>query len=216
MVLPDPDGPTIAALVSRLYDADAGMVKLDGIDVRDLTLTSVSDAVGVVSQDTFLFHASLRENLRYAKPDATEDEMVAAAEAAQIHDFIASLPEAYDTVVGERGYRLSGGEKQRVSIARAILKDPKVLVLDEATSALDTRSERMIQEAVSRLLVGRTAIVIAHRLSTILAADQILVVDAGRVVERGKHAELLGKGGLYARLYREQFSGQPPLAEVLA
>jgi len=207
---------TIAALVSRLYDADAGRVRLDGMDVRDLTLTSVSDAVGVVSQDTFLFHASLRENLRYAKPDATEDEMVAAAKAAQIHGFIDSLPEGYDTVVGERGYRLSGGEKQRVSIARAILKDPKVLVLDEATSALDTRSERMIQEAVSGLLVGRTAIVIAHRLSTILAADQILVVDAGRIAERGKHADLLAKGGLYARLYREQFSGNPPLAEVIA
>ncbi len=207
---------TIAALVSRLYDPDDGRVLIDGIDLRDLALTSIADAVGVVSQDTFLFHASLRENLRYAKPDATDDEMTAAARAAQINDFIVALPEGYDTVVGERGYRLSGGEKQRVSIARAILKDPKVLVLDEATSALDTRSERMIQDAVSRLLVGRTAIVIAHRLSTILAADQILVVDAGRVVERGKHSELLARGGLYARLYREQFSGQPPLAEVLA
>ncbi len=207
---------TIAALVSRLYDPDEGSVLLDGLDLRELTLTSVAEAVGVVSQDTFLFHASLRENLRYAKPDATEDEMNAAAAAAQIHEFISSLPEGYDTIVGERGYRLSGGEKQRVSIARAILKDPKVLVLDEATSALDTRSERMIQHAVARLLVGRTAIVIAHRLSTILAADQILVVDAGRVVESGRHEELLAKGGLYARLYREQFSGQPPLAEVLA
>ena len=207
---------TIAALVSRLYDPDAGRVMLDDLDLRDLTLKSVADAVGVVTQDTFLFHTSLRDNLRYAKPDATEEEMIAAAKAAQIHGFIVSLPEGYDTVVGERGYRLSGGEKQRVSIARAILKDPKVLVLDEATSALDTRSERMIQDAVARLLVGRTAIVIAHRLSTILAADQILVVDGGRVVERGKHAELLAKGGLYARLYREQFSAQPPLAEVLA
>jgi ATP-binding cassette, subfamily B, bacterial len=207
---------TIAALVSRLYDPDAGRVILDGHDLRDITLTSVADAVGVVSQDTFLFHASVGENLRYAKPDATDAEMMAAARAAQIHEFIAALPEGYDTVVGERGYRLSGGEKQRVSIARAILKDPKVLVLDEATSALDTRSERMIQQAVSELLVGRTAIVIAHRLSTILAADQILVIDAGRVVERGKHAELLAQRGLYARLYREQFSGQPSLAQVLA
>ena len=207
---------TIAALVSRLYDPDSGRVTIDGIDIRDLKLASVADAVGVVSQDTFLFHATLRENLRYANPDASDEAMIAAAEAAQIYDFIASLPEGFDTVVGERGYRLSGGEKQRVSIARAILKDPKVLVLDEATSALDTRSERMIQQAVGRLLKGRTAIVIAHRLSTILAADQILVVDGGRVAERGRHDELLAKGGLYARLYREQFSGQPPLAEVIA
>jgi ATP-binding cassette, subfamily B, bacterial len=207
---------TIVALVSRLYDPDSGAVTLDGRDLRDLRLASVADAVGVVSQDTFLFHASLRENLLYAKPSASDEEMIAAARAAQIDDFISALPESYDTIVGERGYRLSGGEKQRVSIARAILKDPKVLVLDEATSALDTRSERLIQNAVARLLVGRTAIVIAHRLSTILAADQILVVDAGRIAERGKHADLLAKGGLYARLYREQFSGDPPLAEVIA
>jgi ATP-binding cassette subfamily B protein len=207
---------TIAALVSRLYDPDSGAVSLDGHALPELTLASVADAVGVVSQDTFLFHATLRENLLYAKPGASEAEMIAAARAAQIDDFIAGLPEGYDTLVGERGYRLSGGEKQRVSIARAILKDPRVLVLDEATSALDTRSERLIQQAVARLLVGRTAIVIAHRLSTILAADQILVVDGGRIAERGKHADLLAKGGLYARLYREQFSGQPPLAEVIA
>ncbi len=206
---------TIAALVSRLYDPDEGRITLDAIDLRDLTLASVADAVGVVAQDTFLFHATLRENLLYARPDATQEEMTAAAEAAQIHEFVSSLPEGYDTLVGERGYRLSGGEKQRVSIARALLKDPKVLVLDEATSALDTRSERLIQQAVARLLVGRTAIVIAHRLSTILAADQILVVDAGRIIERGRHADLLARGGLYARLYREQFGGEP-LAEVLA
>ena len=197
---------TIAALVSRLYDPDSGAIELDSTNLRDIKLSSLADAVGVVSQDTFLFHATLRENLLYAKPGATEEEMIAAAHAAQIHTFIAELPEGYYTVVGERGYRLSGGEKQRVSIARAILKDPRVLVLDEATSALDTRSERLIQEAVARLLRGRTAIVIAHRLSTILAADQILVVDAGRIAERGRHAELLGKGGLYARLYREQFA----------
>jgi ATP-binding cassette, subfamily B, bacterial len=206
---------TIVALVSRLYDPDAGSVSLDGHGLQDLTIASVSDAVGVVSQDTFLFHATLRENLLYAKPGATEEEMIAAAHAAQIHTFIADLPEGYDTLVGERGYRLSGGEKQRVSIARAILKDPKVLVLDEATSALDTRSERLIQQAVAQLLRGRTAIVIAHRLSTILAADQILVVDGGRIGERGRHEELLVRGGLYARLYREQFSGLPPLAEVV-
>ncbi|MGH2786138.1 MAG: ABC transporter ATP-binding protein [Actinomycetota bacterium] len=206
---------TIAALVSRLYDPDSGRITLDGLDLRDLTLGSVADAVGVVAQDTFLFHATLRENLLYARPDATRDEMMSAAEAAQIHEFVSSLPEGYETVVGERGYRLSGGEKQRVSIARALLKDPKVLVLDEATSALDTRSERLIQNAVSRLLEGRTAIVIAHRLSTILAAEQILVVDAGRIIERGRHAELLARKGLYARLYREQFGGEP-LAEVLA
>ena len=206
---------TIAALVSRLYDPDAGVITLDAIDLRDLTLTSVANAVGVVAQDTFLFHATLRENLLYARPEASEEEMISAAKAAQIHDFVDALPERYDTVVGERGYRLSGGEKQRVAIARAILKDPRVLVLDEATSALDTRSERLIQDAVARLLEGRTAIVIAHRLSTILAADQILVVDAGRIIERGRHADLLAKGGLYARLYREQFGGEP-LAEVLA
>jgi ATP-binding cassette, subfamily B, bacterial len=206
---------TIVALVSRLYDPDSGSVALDGRDLKDLTLGSVSDAVGVVSQDTFLFHATLRENLLYAKPGASEEEMIAAAHAAQIHTFIADLPEGYDTLVGERGYRLSGGEKQRVSIARAILKDPKVLVLDEATSALDTRSERLIQQAVAQLLRGRTAIVIAHRLSTILAAEQILVVDGGRIGERGRHDELLARGGLYARLYREQFSGLPPLAEVV-
>ncbi len=206
---------TIAALVSRLYDPDGGVITLDAIDLRDLTLTSVANAVGVVAQDTFLFHATLRENLLYARPEASEDEMISAAKAAQIHDFVDALPERYDTVVGERGYRLSGGEKQRVSIARAILKDPRVLVLDEATSALDTRSERLIQDAVARLLEGRTAIVIAHRLSTILAADQILVVDAGRIIERGRHADLLARGGLYARLYREQFGGEP-LAEVLA
>jgi ATP-binding cassette subfamily B protein len=206
---------TIVALVSRLYDPDSGSASMDGFDLKDLTLDSVSDAVGVVSQDTFLFHATLRENLMYAKPGASEEEMIAAAHAAQIHTFIADLPEGYDTLVGERGYRLSGGEKQRVSIARAILKDPKVLVLDEATSALDTRSERLIQQAVAQLLKGRTAIVIAHRLSTILAADQILVVDGGRIGERGRHEELLVRGGLYARLYREQFSGLPPLAEVV-
>jgi len=206
---------TIVALVSRLYDPDSGIASMDGFDLKDLTLDSVSDAVGVVSQDTFLFHATLRENLMYAKPGASEEEMIAAAHAAQIHTFIADLPEGYDTLVGERGYRLSGGEKQRVSIARAILKDPKVLVLDEATSALDTRSERLIQQAVAQLLKGRTAIVIAHRLSTILAADQILVVDGGRIGERGRHEELLSRGGLYARLYREQFSGLPPLAEVV-
>ena len=206
---------TIAALVSRLYDPDSGAIELDSTDLRNIKLSSLADAVGVVSQDTFLFHATLRENLLYAKPGASEEEMIAAAHAAQIHPFIAELPEGYDTGVGERGYRLSGGEKQRVSIARAILKDPKVLVLDEATSALDTRSERLIQQAVARLLKGRTAIVIAHRLSTILAADQILVVDAGRIAERGRHDELLVKGGLYARLYREQFSGLPPLAEAV-
>lgn len=207
---------TIAALVSRLYDPDSGAVLLDGYDLRDLTLDSVAAAVGVVSQDTFLFHATVRENLLYARPEATEDEMVEAARAAQIHAFVAALPEGYETVVGERGYRLSGGEKQRVAIARALLKDPRVLLLDEATSALDTRSERLIQQAIARLLEGRTALVIAHRLSTILAADEILVLDAGRVVERGRHADLIAEGGLYARLHREQFSAQPSLAEVLA
>ena len=196
---------TITYLVPRLYDVEQGAVTIDGHDVRDVTLESLGEVIGVVTQETYLFHTTIRENLRYAKPDATDEELEQAAQAAAIHDRIMELPEKYDTVVGERGYKLSGGEKQRIAIARVILKDPRILILDEATSALDTHSERLIQAALERLMVNRTTIAIAHRLSTILAADQILVVDGGRIVERGTHAELIERGGLYARLYREQF-----------
>jgi ATP-binding cassette subfamily B protein len=203
---------TVTNLLPRFYDPQLGAVRLDGYDVRDLTLESLGRQVGMVFQDTFLFHASIRENLLYARPDATEAEMVAAAKAAYIHDFIASLPEGYDTVVGERGHRLSGGEKQRVAIARVILKDPRVLILDEATSNLDSESEHLIQVALRPLFKGRTSLVIAHRLSTILAADVILVMDHGEVVEQGSHAELLEQGGLYARLYLRQFEAADELA----
>lgn len=206
---------TITYLIPRLWDVDAGAVRIDGHDVRDVTLESLAEAIGVVTQETYLFHSTVRENLRYAKPDATDAELEAAARAAAIHERIMELPDDYDTVVGERGYKLSGGEKQRIAIARVILKDPRILILDEATSALDTHSERLIQAALDRVMQGRTTIAIAHRLSTILAADQILVVDAGRIVERGTHAALLARGGLYARLYNEQFQTLPASSEEL-
>jgi ATP-binding cassette subfamily B protein len=198
---------TLSYLVPRLYDADRGAVLLDGHDVRELTQESVAGVVGMVTQDTYLLHATIADNLRYARPDATQEELEAAARAANIHDRIMSFEKGYDTVVGERGYRLSGGEKQRLAIARVLLKDPRVLILDEATSALDTTSERLVQQALEAATHRRTTIAIAHRLSTILGADVILVVDAGRVVERGTHTELLARGGLYARLYTEQFAG---------
>ena len=190
-------------------DVDSGSVEIDGRDIRTVTLASLGDVIGFVTQETYLFHDTIRANLLYAKPDATDAELEVAARAAAIHERIAELPEGYDTVVGERGYKLSGGEKQRVAIARVLLKDPRILILDEATSALDTVSERLIQAALERLMEGRTTIAIAHRLSTILRADQILVYDRGHIVERGTHAELVDQGGLYARLYQEQFLSEP-------
>jgi ATP-binding cassette, subfamily B, bacterial len=191
---------TLGYLVARLYDATAGRIAIDGVDVRDMSFASLARTVGLVSQETYLFHATVRENLRFAKPDATDDELEDAARAAQIHDLIASLPEGYDTVVGERGYRFSGGEKQRIAIARTVLRNPPVLVLDEATSALDNETERAVQEALDRLAEGRTTVAIAHRLSTIRHADEIVLLDGGRIVERGSHAELLARGGRYATL----------------
>ncbi len=197
---------TITYLVPRLYDVDSGAIEIDGHNVKDIALSSLGELIGVVTQETYLFHASVRENLMYARTDATDEEMVAAAKAAAIHERIMELDDGYDTIVGERGYKLSGGEKQRMAIARVILKNPRILILDEATSALDTHSERLIQAALEPLMKNRTTLAIAHRLSTILAADIILVVDKGEIVERGTHQELLEQDGLYAKLYNEQFS----------
>jgi ATP-binding cassette, subfamily B, bacterial len=191
---------TLGYLTARLYDATRGRVTIDGVDIRDLSFRTLSDLVGVVSQETYLFHESVRENLRFAKPDATDEEIEAAAKAARIHHVIAALPEGYDTVVGERGYRFSGGEKQRIAIARTILRNPPILVLDEATSSLDTETERLVQEALDRLSEGRTTIAIAHRLSTVRDADQIIVLDHGRIVETGTHEQLLARGGRYSAL----------------
>jgi ATP-binding cassette subfamily B protein len=198
---------TISYLVPRLYDVTGGSVEIDGLDVRGLQLASLAELVGMVTQETYLFHTSVRENLLYARPDGSQEEIEAATRAAAIHDRILELADSYDTLVGERGYRMSGGEKQRLAIARVILKDPRILILDEATSALDTASERLVQAALEPLMAGRTTIAIAHRLSTILAADVIFVLDRGRVIERGAHTELLELGGLYAQLYAQQFQG---------
>ena len=201
---------TLGYLAARLYDVGRGSVSIGGVDVRDMSFTALASLVGVVSQETYLFHASVRENLRFAKPDATDEEVYAAAEAARIHHVIAALPEGYDTVVGERGYRFSGGEKQRIAIARTILRNPPVLVLDEATSSLDTGTERLVQEALDRLSQGRTTIAIAHRLSTVRNAEQLVVLDQGRVVERGSHEELLAAGGRYATLVSRDAELEPP------
>jgi ATP-binding cassette subfamily B protein len=203
---------TITYLLPRLYDPTSGRICLDGHDLRGISQKSLAQTIGMVTQETYLFHDTLRANLLYAKPTATPTEIEAACRAANIYDFIVGLPDGYDTVVGERGYRLSGGEKQRVAIARVILKDPRILVLDEATSSLDSQSEALIQEALERIMKNRTSIVIAHRLTTILAADVILVMNEGRLVEEGRrsgsrsaHEELLAQGGLYAGLYQTQF-----------
>jgi ATP-binding cassette subfamily B protein len=196
---------TLTYLIPRLYDPTAGRILLDGHDLRDLTLSSLTAAIGMVTQETYLFHDTVRTNLLYARPDAATADVVEATRAANIHNFISELPDGYDTVVGERGYRLSGGERQRIALARVILKNPRILVLDEATSSLDSESELLIQEALKRVMAGRTNIVIAHRLSTILAADQILVMDRGRIIQRGTHRELLARAGLYAQLYETQF-----------
>ncbi|HET9878475.1 MAG TPA: ABC transporter ATP-binding protein [Candidatus Limnocylindria bacterium] len=211
LVGPSGSGKTTTTyLIPRLYDVDSGAVRIDGIDVRGITLGSLGREIGVVTQETYLFHDTVLANLQYARPDATQAQIEAAASAAAIHQRISELPEGYETVVGERGYKLSGGEKQRIAIARVLLKDPRILILDEATSALDTVSERLIQGALQRLMEGRTTIAIAHRLSTILRADLILVMERGRIVERGTHDELIRHEGLYAKLSAEQFAADRP------
>jgi ATP-binding cassette subfamily B protein len=197
---------TLSSLLGRLYDVTSGSIRIDGHDVRDLTLASLGRATGVVSQDAHMFHDTIGANLRYARPDATDEELVEACRAARIHDVIAELPDGYGTVVGERGHRLSGGEKQRLAIARVLLKDPAIVILDEATAHLDSETELLIQQALAVALAGRTSIVIAHRLSTIQAADQILVIDHGEIVERGSHWDLVQQGGLYADLYETQYT----------
>ena len=196
---------TTTYMIPRLYDPTEGTIRIDGIDIRELTLNSLATNIGMVTQETYLFYETIQANLLYAQPDANEAQVMQAAKAANIHDFIMSLPDGYDTVVGERGYRLSGGERQRIAIARVILKDPRILVLDEATSHLDSLSEEQIQNALQHVMLGRSSLVIAHRLSTILAADKILVMDQGRLVEQGPHDQLIHQNGLYTDLYNTQF-----------
>jgi ATP-binding cassette subfamily B protein len=196
---------TLSSLIPRLYDVTSGAVRIDGRDVRDVTLASLTKAIGVVTQDPHLFHDTIAANLRYAKPAATDADIVAACKAARIHDLISGLPDGYDTIVGERGYRMSGGEKQRLAIARVMLKNPAIVILDEATAHLDSETESLVQQALADALIGRASLVIAHRLSTIKAATEILVLDRGRIVQRGTHDELLKRGGLYAELYETQF-----------
>lgn len=203
---------TIAALLARLYDVDSGAVRLAGVDVRDLTTTSLRQTVGLVTQDGHLFHESIRSNLRLAAPGASDDELWAALRRARLADVVAEMPDGLDTVVGERGYRLSGGQRQRLTIARLLLGRSRVVVLDEATASLDSASEAAVQQALSEALAGRTSIVIAHRLSTVRAADQILVVEGGRITERGTHDQLLARGGRYAELYLTQFGGDDEAA----
>jgi ABC-type multidrug transport system fused ATPase/permease subunit len=205
---------TLASLVPRLYDVDGGAVRLGGVDVRDLTFDSIRHTVGVVTQDGHLFHDTIRANLLFAAPEAGDDELWSALRQARLEALVRSLPDGLDTVVGERGYRLSGGERQRLTIARLLLARPRIVILDEATAHLDAESEAAVQQALSVALEGRTALVIAHRLSTIRAADVILVLDEGRVVERGTHAELLAAGGRYADLYRTQFAEDAPVRAV--
>ncbi len=213
LVGPSGAGKTsVGYLLARLYDVDSGAITIDGIDVKEMTQADLSRLIGVVSQDPFMFHASIKDNLQFGKPDATEEEMIEVTRAAQIYNLIDGLPERFDTVVGERGYRLSGGERQRLAIARVILANPRILLLDEATSSLDTLSERLIQQALTRLREGRTTIAIAHRLSTVIAAEQILVMDGGRIVDRGTNEELLERSSLYRQLYEEQFTAIPSLA----
>jgi ATP-binding cassette subfamily B protein len=217
LVGPSGSGKTTTTyLLPRLYDPTQGAIYLDGVDLRAATQASVAAQIGMVTQESYLFHDTIRANLLYAKPEATQAEVEAACRAANIHEMIMRLPSGYDTLVGERGYRLSGGEKQRLAIARVILKDPRILVLDEATSHLDSQNEAMIQAALEPLFAGRTSIVIAHRLSTVLAADKILVLSEGKVVEQGTHAELLALGGLYTDLYKTQFASIEPEMDMEA
>ncbi|MEI2719554.1 MAG: ABC transporter transmembrane domain-containing protein [Gemmatimonadales bacterium] len=207
---------TLASLLPRFWDVDQGAIRLDGIDIRDLALADLRHAIGIVPQEPALFSGTVRENIAYARPDASAEEVEAAAQVANAHEFIVQLPERYNTVVGERGVKLSGGQRQRIAIARAVLKDPAVLVLDEATSSLDNESERLVEMALERLLVGRTTLIIAHRLSTVQRANRLVVLDAGAIVEEGTHAELLRRGGIYARLFQMQWRGGENLAEALA
>jgi ATP-binding cassette, subfamily B, bacterial MsbA len=207
---------TIASLVPRFWDVEAGAILLDGIDIRTLALADLRRAIGTVPQEPVLFAGTIRENIAYARPAATADEVEAAARVANAHDFIMHLPEQYDSVVGERGVKLSGGQRQRIAIARAVLKNPAVLILDEATSSLDNESERLVEAALERLQVGRTTLIIAHRLSTVQRADRLVVLDKGQIVEEGTHAELLRRGGVYAKLFQMQWRHDEDLTEALA